>query len=85
MQNKQINKRLGEMISNVLEMEMDQNFYERLSDFSKIGISSIDFIRIVVMIENEYDFEFMDDDLDQLKFQNIEDLSEYIQKMKSES
>ena len=83
MQNNQINLKLSEMISEVLEIEPDQNYYDQLNDFSKLGISSMDFVRIVVMIENEYDFEFTDDDIDQLKFRNVGDLSEYIQKMTS--
>ena len=85
MQIENINNRLAEMISTVLETEMDQQFHQQLNDFTNAGISSIDFIRIVVMIENEYDFEFMDEDLVQTKFRSISDLSEYIQKRKVES
>ncbi|MCL2591890.1 MAG: acyl carrier protein [Defluviitaleaceae bacterium] len=81
--NNHIKEKLAELISNVLEKEANQDFYNQMDDFSRVNISSIEFIRLVVMIENEYDFEFMDEDLDQSKFQNISDLSEYIQRMKS--
>ena len=46
--------------------------------------NSIEYVK-EFMIENEYDFEFMDEDLIQTKFQNINDLSEYILKRKAES
>jgi acyl carrier protein len=43
-----------------------------------IGINSIGFVRIVVAIETEFDFEFDDDYLDPTIFQSINDIIEYI-------
>jgi acyl carrier protein len=43
-----------------------------------IGINSIGFVRIVVAIETEFDFEFDDDYLDPTRLQSINDIIEYI-------
>lgn len=45
---------------------------------ASIGINSIGFVRIVVAIETEFDFEFDDDYLDPTRFQSINDIIEYI-------
>ena len=41
-------------------------------------VNSVDYIKIIVAIELEYDFEFEDDDLSIGRFKNITDLSHYI-------
>ncbi|MEF2965907.1 acyl carrier protein [Paenibacillus sp. M1] len=47
-------------------------------DFSKLGLSSLSYIKIVVDIENEYGFEFEDEDLDAKRFPDIYSLILYI-------
>lgn len=48
------------------------------SELSEIGISSFEFIKIIVMIEVEFGFEFEDDKLAANNFVTIRDLVEYI-------
>lgn len=43
------------------------------------GISSLNLVRIVVAIENEFGFEFPDSDLDLSRFETLEDLATYIE------
>lgn len=44
--------------------------------FSKVN--SVDYIKIIVAIELEYDFEFSDDDLSVGRFKTITELSQYV-------
>jgi len=47
-------------------------------DFSTIGINSIQYIRIIVAIEQEYNMEFSDDSLLEGYFTTFEQLVEYV-------
>lgn len=57
--------------------EMEVTLESRLID---LGINSIGFIKIIVEVENEYDFEFNDLDLDFKKYVTIKDFCDYILK-----
>lgn len=56
----------------LLDFEMDLKLVD-------IGVSSITFIKTIVAIETEFDFEFDDEDLDYNKFPNIGSLVTYVQ------
>ncbi|MBT9151536.1 MAG: hypothetical protein DDT40_01732 [candidate division WS2 bacterium] len=47
-------------------------------DFSTIGINSIQYIRIIVAIEQEYNMEFSDDSLLEGYFTSFEQLVDYV-------
>ncbi len=47
-------------------------------DFSAIGINSIQYIRIIVAIEQEYNMEFSDDSLLEGYFTSFEQLVDYV-------
>ena len=53
-----------EMISGILEIDADlvKDIGED-EDFSNVGMTSISFIQLVVILEEKYNFEFKDDDL----------------------
>lgn len=51
------------------------------TELSNINIDSITFIKIVVALENEFDFEFDDDMLAIIKFPTIKSLITYIESM----
>lgn len=46
--------------------------------FADLNINSIDYIKIMVKIENEFNFEFSDDDLADNTFPTIRDLVTYV-------
>lgn len=48
------------------------------SDFNSIGINSIAFIRTVVALESEFDFEFDDEKLQISEFPTIKSMTEYV-------
>lgn len=59
---------------------LEDNFDDKM--LSDIGISSIIFIKIVTQIEDFFNFEFTDEDLDYNKFHYISDVCNYIQSKK---
>ena len=46
--------------------------------FIDLGINSIAFIELAVLVEDEFEFEFSDDMLDIEMFQNVDSLITYI-------
>ena len=44
------------------------------------GMNSVEFIKFIVLIETEYDFEFYDDDLKMGNFKDYPDLVHYVQR-----
>jgi acyl carrier protein len=45
----------------------------------ELGLNSVEFIKLIVIIEKEFEFEFDDDRLDYNKFSTLRDLVEYIE------
>ncbi len=50
------------------------------TDLWKNGMRSIDFVRIVVMLEEMYDIEFEDEFLQMKYFSCVKDFAEYVEK-----
>ncbi len=48
------------------------------TDFEEMSINSVDFIKIIVRVETDFDFEFYDDDLTMGRFNTMHELIEYI-------
>lgn len=75
-------KETSEKVVNIIEKYVEKSSEdEKLSideSFSNISINSVDFIKIIVGIETEFDFEFHDDDLRMDRFQNIHEIVDYI-------
>ncbi len=66
----------------IILSSMDERFTNNVSmdsDFTTIGLDSITFIKIVVSLESEFDFEFDDDMLFVTKFPNIKTMVEYVE------
>lgn len=57
--------------------EHEEDLVETKLEFA--GINSIDFVKIVVDLEEYFEFEFDDEDLDYKKFEYISDVCKYIQ------
>lgn len=47
-------------------------------EFSGLFVNSITFVMLILNIEDEYEIEFDDDDLDINKYHSLDDLAEYI-------
>ena len=48
-------------------------------DWDTIGFDSLTFIKVIVALENEFDFEFDDDMLLNTKFPTIKSMLEYVE------
>jgi acyl carrier protein len=48
------------------------------SDIREYGVDSLNFVRIVVNIEEKFNVEFADSDLINTRFSNINSLTEYV-------
>ena len=76
MENK-IFEKVSNIIYDTLECGIDEK--NRTNDLIKLGMTSLTFVRILVEIENEFNFEFDDDAFDLEKFVYIEDFVIYIE------
>lgn len=78
--NKEIALKLKGIISNVCgeEKEEIKNLDEH-DNLLEVGINSIDFVKLVVLIEEEFDMEFDDDFLDFSKLNKFGDVVAYIE------
>lgn len=76
---KNIETRLKSLIKQVYgEAELIDNI--RLDDsLAILGINSVDFIKLIVLIENEFEIEFDDTHLEYTKFGKFEDFIKYIE------
>lgn len=55
------------------------------SALTEMSINSMDFIKIVVAIENEFDIEFDDDALNSENYVNLKDIGRYIETLLTEN
>lgn len=73
-------KRIEDELIGLYKKYMENGEVELFSDtrMTEIEISSVDYIKVIIDIENEFDFEFDDDDLSPDRFEVIEDMVDYI-------
>ncbi|OPH56179.1 hypothetical protein BC351_28845 [Paenibacillus ferrarius] len=71
---------LKEILKRELELggQIDQLQLE--DSLTSIGLSSVSFIKLIVAIENHFDFEFEDEDLNYKVFQKLQDIVNYVEK-----
>lgn len=75
-----IEAQLKEILKRELELT-DQIDELQLGDsLNSIGLSSVSFIKLIVAIENQFDFEFEDEDLNYKVFQTLQDVVNYVEK-----
>lgn len=69
----QLNELLIEILPPIkdIDISLDTNLIE-------VGLNSLLFIRLVVMVEDMYGIEFMDEDLDLQKFRTLRNWTDYI-------
>lgn len=74
-----------EKIIKILSAHSDkENVYQYLhksDDLTQLGMNSITFIKMIIVLESEFDFEFEDDALDHNKFTSLNLLCDYVEEM----
>lgn len=74
----EIENKIIEIVVKYCELENVAEILTQTGDLAELGINSISFIKIVVDLETEFDFEFEDEALDYSKFQKLDQLIDYI-------
>lgn len=72
-----LQKKIKEIVINVIQTDSD---FSPNADLRQYGMNSINCISIIVRIEEEYNFEFLDEDLILENFITTENLVEYVRK-----
>ncbi|MDR1002612.1 MAG: acyl carrier protein [Oscillospiraceae bacterium] len=65
---------------NTLELARDGMDITADSEFADLGMNSLDFIKLIVALEDVFEFEFDDEALDASSYNKISDISKYILK-----
>ena len=74
-----VENKLKEIFFNNTGVLMKEEQYEAEFNFEEIGITSLNYIKILVDIENEFNFEFEDELLDYEYFKNYKSVMDYIE------
>ncbi len=79
-----IQDKIKEIIISVADFKMDKDMIEDGKDgIKKLGLNSLSLIRMLVDIENEFDVEIDMQEMGNESIFSIEDLAEYIVKLKN--
>ena len=76
-----LREKIIEIISTNCEMENVNQYLNENDDLTKLGMNSISFIKMIVEMEKEFDFEFEDEALDYNKFTSMNLLCDYVKEM----
>lgn len=78
---------MSEMVETRLKKVIKENY--KASDIADnirvdetlaaFGLNSVEFVKLVVMLENEFGFEFDNEHLDFAKFSTIRDIVDYVE------
>lgn len=71
-------EKMIEIITEILEIEVADDF----TIHTELNIDSINFVRIIITIEDSFDVEFDEMDLNIEAFKTINDFIEYVNKIK---
>lgn len=74
-----IRDKIIEIITLNSDMENVNEYLHNNDDLFKLGMNSISFIKLVVNLESEFDFEFEDEALDYSRFNSLDLLCSYIE------
>ena len=78
-----IEAKIRELICEAMDdVELDMDSIGVEDELINYGVSSIVFIKMVIQIEEEFEIELDDDDLDNVKFSTIKDYVDFV-KMKT--
>lgn len=77
-------ERIKQIISKIIEQEdICEKIFQGI-DFRESGMKSLEFMKLIVTIENEFDMEFMEADIETASIQNFDTLIQCVKKYKEE-
>ena len=74
--------KIKEILKKVLNIETEN--LDSSTHLHNTILNSLTFIKLIVLLEEEFDIQFDDDDLDIEKFETIESIIDYIKQLKQE-
>ncbi len=75
----EIHQKLIEIISD--ELEVDRSLVRPEARFTEdLGADSLDFVEIIMRVEDDFDIDVKDEDID--KFTTVEEVGNYIESLK---
>ncbi len=80
MQKDQIELKVGKILFETLGEELSVEQISMTERFEDIGVNSLNFMKVIVYIESEFEFEFEDDALNVKNYENAMSLVNYINK-----
>jgi acyl carrier protein len=69
-------ERLKHIFSDLFVVEPDDVYFDRL--FKEYGVDSLDFVKFLLIVEDEFDVNISDKDAEQLK--TLDDVVQYLEK-----
>jgi len=72
-------------LKEILKQYVDSDYVDNIDldeDMGKLGINSLRFIKLVVILENEYNIKFENEDLDFSRFRTLRDLISHIEELR---
>lgn len=76
----QVESKVRNILIEVLGKELTLKQVSMTDRFEEIGVNSLNFIKFIVSIESEFEFEFEDDALNVKNYENIMSLVNYVDK-----
>lgn len=76
MNNSQIKEKIRECIEGIMERKIEEEEFQK--SLSMIGINSIKFVKILIAIEEEFDYEFDEEILDFYRFEKLNEFIEIV-------
>lgn len=74
-----IREKIIEIIALNSDMQNAKEYLQNNDDLTKLAINSISFIKLVIGIESEFNFEFDEEELDFSKYASLNMLCSYVQ------
>lgn len=78
MNQSEILKQLLQIYRGYLPEETAAKVLNGQTRMEEMAIRSVDFIRIIIDIENQFGFEFEDEDLQPERYETIDDMAQYV-------
>lgn len=74
-----IKKKVVEIIEQIANLDMDlMEYFTNQDDMSGMGLSSLEYIQLIVFLEEDFGIEFGDDVFQEEYFKDINKIVEYI-------
>ena len=74
-----VKEKIIDILAQYSKLEDTKEYLNQNDDLTNLEINSITFIKVVVALENKFQFEFDDDDLEANKFTTLSQLVDYVE------